>query len=117
VRKREPALRNALNIGCNFILKLLKLLRLDKKPTGSENYPYENILHLWEDDYLMLELLPFENLEFVKAETNRINNFAQDHFDNSGFTDITPIGDKPTKTIDRLIKIPENRNDYDEVGT
>lgn len=63
------------------------------------------ILYLWEDDYLMIELLPFENLEFIKAETKRIANFGETHFDGSSFTDITPIGEKPVKTIDKLIDI------------
>jgi hypothetical protein len=64
-------------------------------------------LHLWEDDYLMLELLPYDNLAFVKAETSRINDFAQEHFDGAGFTDISAINDKPIKTIEKLINIRE----------
>jgi hypothetical protein len=74
---------------------------------GNQPYPYKDILHLWEDDYLMLELLPRDNLEFVKAETNRINEFARDHFDGSGFTNLTVIGAKPFKTIETLIDITD----------
>jgi hypothetical protein len=87
-------------------MNLLKLLGLSKKSSNNA-YSYENILHLWEDDYLMIELLPNENLEFVKAETTRISNFGEEHFDGAGFTDITPIGEKPVKTIERLIGISE----------
>ena len=66
-------------------------------------YAYKDVLHLWEDDYLMIELLPYDNLQFIKSETNRINGFAQEHFDGTGFTDITPVAEKPVKTIDKLI--------------
>lgn len=64
----------------------------------------------------MLELLPLENLEFVKVETNRINGFAQEHFDGAGFTDITPINDKPIKTIEKLIDILEVENLLTKAG-
>ena len=97
-------------------MNLLKLLGLQKKKREKEPYPYQDILHLWEDDYLMLELLPIENIEFVKAETNRINDFSQEHFEGTGFTDITPIGEKPIKTIEKLIKIEEVENIITKAG-
>ena len=87
-------------------MNILKLLGFQKKQTDKP-YSYKDILHLWEDDYLMLELLPHENLAFVKAETERINNFGREHFDGSGFTDITPIAEKPVPTIEKLIDIAE----------
>lgn len=69
--------------------------------------PYlpSEVLHLWEDDYLMIELLPVENIDFVKFETKRIENFGNEHFDGTGFTDITPIGEKLVKTLDRKIQL------------
>ncbi len=97
-------------------MNLLKLLGFNRKKIENEPYAYKDILHLWEDDYLMLELLPHENLDFVKAETNRINGFAQEHFDGTGFTDITPISDKPIKTIEKLIDISEIENLLTQVG-
>jgi len=96
-------------------MNLLKLLGFKKKTVEDKPssvikdapYGYKDILHLWEDDYLMLELLPNDNLDFVKVETQRINNFAQEHFDGNGFTDITPISEKPVKTIEKLIDLQE----------
>jgi hypothetical protein len=88
-------------------MKLLQFLGFQKKRVSDTPYPYKDILHLWEDDYLMLELLPHDNLEFVKAETERINNFGQEHFDGNGFTEITPVSEKPIKTIEKLIDIAE----------
>ena len=80
--------------------KIFGLQPKDKKP-----YEHADVLHMWEDDYLMIELLPKENLEFIKNETKRIDEFGKEHFDGAGFTDITVIGEKPTKTIDRQILI------------
>lgn len=80
--------------------KLFGLQPKDKKP-----YEHTDVLHMWEDDYLMIELLPNENLEFIKNETKRIDKFGQEHSGETGFTDITVIGEKPIKTIDRQISI------------
>jgi hypothetical protein len=91
-------------------MNLRKLFGFQKKATINQPQVSTNVLYLWEDDHLMIELLPFENLQFVKAETNRISQFAQEHFDGVGFTDITPIAAKPFKTIDKLIDIAEVEN-------
>lgn len=86
-------------------MNLPKLLGLQRRTAGEKPASHEDILYLWEDDYLMVELIPHENLEFVKAETRRINDFANKHSAGMGFTDITPIGEKPVKTIEKLIDI------------
>lgn len=88
-------------------MNLLKFLGLQKKVSGTTPKDSDDVLHLWEDDSLMIELLPQENIEFVKAETIRINDFGQEHFDGKGFSDITPIGEKPFKTAAKLIDISE----------
>lgn len=82
--------------------KLFGLQAKVEKPNESSD-----ILHIWEDDYLMIEFLPMENLDFVKKETQRINAFGEEHFDGTGFTDITVIEEKPIKTIDKRILIRE----------
>ncbi len=55
----------------------------------------------------MVELLSSDNLDFLINETRRIHHFAEEHFDGTGFTDIMQIGDKPIKTIEKLIDISE----------
>jgi hypothetical protein len=55
-----------------------KLFGLEKKVADTDVYPYDGMLHLCEDDYLMLELLPKENLDFIKSETARINDFCRE---------------------------------------
>jgi hypothetical protein len=84
-----------------------KLFGLEKKVADTDVYPYDGMLHLCEDDYLMLELLPKENLDFIKSETARINDFGQQHFNGHGFTEITSIGEKPFNTAEKLIDISE----------
>lgn len=88
-------------------MNILRFLGLKKKTSTDKPYPYQDILHLWEDDYLMVELLPHENLDFVKAETQRINQVAQENFDGSGYTGISPIAEHPVKTIEKLIDCAE----------
>ncbi len=53
---------------------------------------------LWEDDYLMIEIMSNQNLEFAKNETARINNFGKEHFDGNGFTAVTEIRKKKKAT-------------------
>lgn len=88
-------------------INLLKLLRLQKNNSKNDPEPSKDILCLWEADSLMREILPFENLEFIKAETKRINDFGEEHREELGFSDITEIGEKPVKTVERLINITD----------
>ena len=82
-------------------MNLRKLFEI--KPKEQKPYKFANVLHMWEDDYLMIELLPKDNLEFINKESHRINEFGKEHFDGYGFTDITEIGEIPIKTIDKKI--------------
>lgn len=86
-------------------MNLKKLFGLQQKE--KKKYEYANILHIWEDDYLMIEILPMENLNFIKNETKRIKEFGMSHFDGKGYTDIAVIGEKSVKTIEKKIKISQ----------
>lgn len=70
--------------------KLFEIKSKEQKP-----YKFANVLHMWEDACLMIELLPKDNLEFINKESHRINEFGKEHFDGYGFTDITEIGEIP----------------------
>lgn len=61
--------------------------------------------YLWEDNYLMLEILPKENLEFIKNETKRIDEFSKENYNGLGYNMVTPIGNSNLKTIEKLIDI------------
>lgn len=79
--------------------KIVKFLNERK----SKSYPHSDILHLWEDDYAMIELVPSENLEFAIKEGQRINEFGEKHRDGLGFSDITEIGELKVKVLDRKL--------------
>ncbi|MEK6152544.1 hypothetical protein WIW50_04765 [Flavobacteriaceae bacterium 3-367] len=79
--------------------RLVKFLNERK----SKSYPYSDILHLWEDDYAMIELVPSENLEFAIQEGQRINEFGEKHRDGLGFSDITEIAELKVKVLDRQL--------------
>ncbi len=76
----------------------------------------ERILHMWEDDYLMIELLPKENLDFLKSETARIDDFGAEHQDGIGYSEITVIQEKPVKTLDKKIPIDLVIKIFSDVG-
>lgn len=83
------------------LLDLLKgFLNKDrKKYYSNNNFSVENkLLHLWEDDYLMIEFVSDENLEFIKSETTRILNFGNENFDGNAYSEVTRISTKPFPT-------------------
>jgi len=82
-------------------------------PKQEEPYKYADVLHLYEDDSLMIELLPKENLEFIKSEIRRIRDFGRKHFDGSGFSDITEVGEASISTKDLKIPISELMQIFD----
>lgn len=103
-------------IGKRFFWKGERLA--EKKILNKEKEPYahENVLHMWEDDYLMVEMLPIENLEFIKAETKRINNFGEENSEGIGFSEITVIGEKVMKTINKQIPIEQAKLFFRDSG-
>jgi hypothetical protein len=64
----------------------------------SKKNKYENNIILWEDDYLMIEIISNDNLDFAKKETKRISGFGNENFDGNGFTEITKVGKYPVPT-------------------
>ena len=62
---------------------------------------------LWEDNYLMVELISHSNLEFAKKETQRTSKFGEEHFDGNGFTEITEIEEISYSTDQLKIPIEE----------
>ena len=71
---------------------------------------------LWEDDYLMIEILPIDNLEHALKETKRVNEFGQEHFDGNGFTNITEIQGGPKATQELSIKLTDLTDTIEEAG-
>ena len=91
--------------------KLFGIRPKEKKP-----YEFADILHMWKDDHLMIELLPKDNLEFILKESKRIDEFGKAHFDGNGFTAITEIGEAPIKTINKQIDFNSAAKIFEENG-
>jgi len=82
MNKIITAILAILGIGCS------------EKPTNGEQ-----AMILWEDDYLMIEIMSGQNLEYAQKETTRINEFGKEHSDGLGFNAITEIKKKKQVTM------------------
>ncbi len=85
------------------VLGLLSVLVIS---CSKSKEPNERSMFYWEDNYLMVELISRENLDFVNREVKRIQDFGEEHFDGSGFTGITEIGKIPVPTVN--LKLDKN---------
>ena len=58
-----------------------------------------------EDDYRQVEIVPNDNHAELEEESKKVNDFANEHFDYSGYTDIyVRTDDNKTELKQRLIK-------------
>jgi hypothetical protein len=62
-----------------------------------------------EDDFCQIELIPFDNLDFIKTEISNLHDFSNKHkvVNGIGWTDIYNRKENPIKTIDKNIHINE----------
>lgn len=64
-------------------------------------------VYLHEDFYCQIELLPLENTSELETENKKIDEFAKEHFDGAGFTDIYARNEHKVKTSERKIPLEE----------
>lgn len=88
----------------NFLKKIFGF-KEEKEPLEISNTSLEGTFCMIEDNYLMIEFVPEENLTFIKKETERIDEFSKAHFNGFGFSEITPIGQKTINTLDKQYDI------------
>jgi hypothetical protein len=69
------------------------------------NIDYENTLSFWEDNYCQIEILPLENIDFIKEQFLRINNFVDKHKSAFGFDAIFERNPNPISTLSKDISI------------
>lgn len=96
--------------------KLLGLTAIQEGWNRQEQYSTPDILSVWEDDYLMVELLPVENLDFIREETRRVEDHAREHFDGNGYTAITALEEPRIPLVDRQILLEEALHLMSETG-
>ena len=75
----------------------------------------EQTMILWEDDYLMIEIMSNQNLDYSLKETTRINEFGKEHSNGLGFSAVTEIKKKKVETKDLKIKTKEFVELFDEL--
>ncbi len=118
-----------------FFLKISRYLRqiifkmglwdLIKRYVNKDKINYESvnsvstsnpILHIWEDNYLMIEFISNKNLNYLHKETKRISNCGADNFDGYGYTEITEINQKPQSTKSLLLEFQLFQSKLLELG-
>ncbi len=75
----------------------------------------EQAMILWEDDYLMIEIMSSRNLEYAQKETNRIYQFGEEHSDGLGYSAITEIKKKQQETKDLKYETQDFIKIFDEL--
>lgn len=59
------------------------------------------IRYFHEDDYCQVEILPVENLSFYKRQAREIEDFADEHREGVGFTDMYVREKKPIPLFEK----------------
>ncbi|MTH17329.1 hypothetical protein [Flavobacterium sp. LC2016-01] len=73
------------------IVSFFKSLEADNVEIKS---PSAGSAYFHEDLFRQVEFVPRENIDFLKSENDKVNEFAQNHSDGSGFTDLYIRGDE-----------------------
>lgn len=73
-------------------------------------------LYFHEDLYCQVELLPRENFSELEKENEKIEDFAQNHSDGFGFSDIYVRNGQKIKTSERKIQISDFEKLMVEIG-
>lgn len=64
-------------------------------------------VYFHEDFYCQVELLPLENVHELETENKKIDEFAKEHYDGTGFTNIYAREEPKVKTSERKIQLEE----------
>lgn len=85
-----------------------KIFGKDNNTNNQEEYKLDpDEVYLHEDFYCQVELLPSENSNELETENEKIDEFAKEHFDGAGFTDVYARGEQKVKTSERNIQLDE----------
>ncbi|WP_018343735.1 hypothetical protein [Cytophaga aurantiaca] len=70
----------------------------------------------WEDDYCQIEIVPFENRDFILAQSTKINTVIEQSKIQFGFTEIFGRESMPANTVSKEIRIDYFENLLVESG-
>ena len=82
-------------------MKLSQLLNYFKSNKSIEP---EYVPILWEDDYCQIELIPQENLTFLKQQISESSTFAEEHRTEFGYTNVFIRKENSTPTFSKEIR-------------
>lgn len=84
-----------------FIIKRFR--QKDSKTIDSKSKDY--LPSFWEDDFCQIEMVPAENLDYIKEQITQIDSLSQKANEGLGFTEIHGRDSMPTLTITKEIRI------------
>jgi hypothetical protein len=87
-------------------MKLFDFFKIFTKKTIPTNEAKEVsfIPSFWEDDYCQIEIIPFENKDFIIKTFRQINELFDKSKSDFGFTDTFERGQMPLKTFSKEIR-------------
>lgn len=86
-----------------LIRKMLSLLK-NTNSSSKEKITQEHIPALWEDNYCQIEIVPKENLAFIKSEIQQIKDISQKANTGLGFTEAYERGFMNVTTLSKEIR-------------
>lgn len=86
------------------LFSFLKSFKGDKTQK-IEFAPNEYVPSFWEDDYCQTEIVPSENRDFIKEQSQQIDDLASKSKTQHGFTETFGRGPMPVTTFSREIRI------------
>lgn len=86
------------------LLSIIKRFRKkDSKTLDSNSKDY--LPTFWEDDFCQIEIVPAENLDYIKEQITQIDSLSQKANDGFGFKEIHGRDSMPLSTLTREIRI------------
>lgn len=85
------------------LFSFLNFLKTDKTQK-IEFAPNEYVPSFWEDDYCQIEIVPSENREFIKRQSQQIDELASNSRTGYGFTETFGRGPMPVTTLSKEIR-------------
>jgi len=83
-----------------------KIFGGNRKENNQDEYKLSlDEIYLHEDLYCQVELLPLENTNTLETENKKIDEFAKEHSDGAGFTDIYARDESKIKTSEKGIHL------------
>ena len=87
-------------------MKLLNFFKTFRQKTASKNEVRADsyLPSFWEDDYCQIEIVPFENKEFILKTFRQVSDLSNNSITEFGFTETFGRGQMPETTFSKEIR-------------